>query len=226
MLKDLLFWKLGITIQKNLIIQQLPVKERENKIENNRMRNGYIIDTVTSVDVQEIIKIGGKVIEIYEGVIDREKFRVSPFRKDIDKISASKQKWKGENNDVMQLLLKLLMNSWFGEQIRKDIVKKFASNSEYWMMSENGQRGKAYWRLSHGYYIVKVTDGAGLEDEVKILNTMPLHLGAFVLSNSKWIMINFIHAKSGFFTNDVFSYRYGLSIHWEEGLRWIGQSWI
>ena len=26
---------------------------------------------------------------------------------------------------------------------------------------------------------------AGLEDEVKKLNTMPFHLGAFVLSNSK-----------------------------------------
>ena len=36
------------------------------------MRNGYIIDTLTSVDIQEIVKIGGKVIGIYEGVIDRE----------------------------------------------------------------------------------------------------------------------------------------------------------
>ena len=29
-----------------------------------------------------------------------------------------------------------------------------------------------------------MTDDAGLEDEVKKLKTMPLHLGAFVLSNS------------------------------------------
>ena len=36
---------------KNLIVQQLPVKERE-KIEIFRMRNGYIIDTLTSVDIQ------------------------------------------------------------------------------------------------------------------------------------------------------------------------------
>ena len=33
---------------------------------------------------------------------------------------------------------------------------------------------------------------------------MPLHLGAFVLSNSKRIMNNFIHAKYGFFSNDVY----------------------
>ena len=50
-----------------LIFQHLPVKEKVKKIEVNRMRNGYIIDTLTSVDIQEIVKIGGKVIEIYEG---------------------------------------------------------------------------------------------------------------------------------------------------------------
>ena len=52
--------------------------------------------------------------------------------------------------------------------------------------------------------IVKMIDDAGLEDEVKKLNTMPLHLGAFVLSNSKRIMNNFIHANNGFYTNDVY----------------------
>ena len=52
------------------------------------MRNGYILDTLTSVDIQEIVKIGGKVIEIYEGVIYRENFKVSPFRKEFDKLFA------------------------------------------------------------------------------------------------------------------------------------------
>ena len=50
------------------------------------MRNGYIIDTLTSVDIQEIIKIGGKLVQIYEGVIYRENFKISPFRKVIEKL--------------------------------------------------------------------------------------------------------------------------------------------
>ena len=58
------------------------------------MRNGYIIDTLTSVDIQETVKVGGKVIEIYEGVIYRENFRVSPFRKVIDKLFALRQKYR------------------------------------------------------------------------------------------------------------------------------------
>ena len=88
-------------------MQHLPVKEKVKKIEVNRMRNGYIIQYLTSVDIQEIVKIGGKVIEIYEGVIYRENYKISPFRKMIDKLFELRQKHKDENNDVMQLLVKL-----------------------------------------------------------------------------------------------------------------------
>ena len=36
----------------------------------------------------------------------------------------------------MHLLVNLLMNNFYGDQIRKDIAAKFACKSEYWMMSE------------------------------------------------------------------------------------------
>ena len=65
---------------RNLIFQHLPVKEKGKNVEVNRMRNEYIIDTLTSVDFCEIVKIGGRVIEIYEGVIYRENLKSSPFR--------------------------------------------------------------------------------------------------------------------------------------------------
>ena len=205
---------------KNLIVQHLPIKEKEKKIEINRMRNGYIIDTLTSVDIQEIVKIGGKVVEIYEGVIYRENFKISPFRKVIDILFKLRQKYKDENNDVMQLLVKLLMNSLYGEQIRKDIEEKFACKSEMWMQTEYDERVKDYWKISNINYIVKMIDDKGLEDEIKKINTMPLHLGAFVLSNSKRIMNNFIHAINGFYTNDVYytdtDAIYIESKHWEK----------
>ena len=47
-----------------------------NKIEVFRMQNGYNIDTLTSVDIHEIVKISGKVKEIYEEVFY---FKVTPF---------------------------------------------------------------------------------------------------------------------------------------------------
>ena len=53
----------------DLKIQHTPVEEKVKKIEFNRMRNGYIFDTLTSVDNCEVVKIGGNVVEIYEDVI-------------------------------------------------------------------------------------------------------------------------------------------------------------
>ena len=113
-----------------------------------------------------------------------------------------RHKYKEENNDVVQLLVKLLLNSLCGEQIRKDIEESFACESEHWMLSQCDERVKEYWKISQGIYIVKMVDDKGLEDEVEKLITMPLHLGAFVLSNSKRIMNNFIHAINGLYTND------------------------
>ena len=114
------------------------------------------------------------------------------------------QKYKDENNDVLQLLVMLLMNSLYGETISKDIEEKFAGKLEAWMMAEYDLRVKDYWKISRINFFVEMTDDAGLEGEVKKLNTMLLHLGTFVLSNSKRIMNNFIHAINGFHTNDVY----------------------
>ena len=112
------------------------------------------------------------------------------------------------------------MNSVYGENIRKDIEENFACKSEAWMMSEHDEREKDYWKISGHNYIVKKIDDAGLEDEVKKINTMPLHLSAFVLSNSRTSMNNFMHAIDGFYTTDVYytdtDSLYSENKHWDK----------
>ena len=103
----------------------------------------------------------------------------------------------------MQLLVKLILNSLYGEQIRKDIEESYQCKSEIWMMTEYDERVIDYQKIKYGNHIVKMKDDEGLKVEVKKVNTMPLHLGAFVLSNSKRIMNSFIHAIGGFHTNNV-----------------------
>ena len=168
------------------------------------MRNGYIKQVLTSVDVQEIVKIGGKVIEIFEGVIYRENYKVSLLKKVKDKLFDLRQKYKEENNEVMQLLVKLNMNSLYGEFLRKRFLEKYQCKSEMWMMTECNERVLDYQKINHGNYIVKMKDDEGLEDKVKKVNTLPLQLAVFILSNSKRIMNNFIHAIDGFHRNDVY----------------------
>ena len=77
---------------KNLIVQHLSVKEREKEIEIKYVRKGFIIDYLTSVDIQENVKFGGKVIEIFEGCFINENFKVNPFRKVLSKLFALRQK--------------------------------------------------------------------------------------------------------------------------------------
>ena len=130
------------------------------------MRNGYIIQTLPSVDIQEIVKVGGKVIEIYEGVIYQNNFKVSPFKKSIDELFALRQKYKDDNNEFMQLLVKLIMNALYGEFLRKDILESCECKSEAWMMSEYDERVLDYHKINYGNYIVKIKDDEGVEDEV------------------------------------------------------------
>ena len=189
----------------DLIFQHLPVKEKVKKIEVNRMRNGYIIDTLTSVDIQEIVKIGGKVVEIYEGVIYRENFKVSPFRKVIQNLFALRQTYKDEKNDLMQRLVKLIINSLYGVQIRKDINESYYCKSEIWMKTEFDENVLDYWKLSNGNYIVKMKKDDGLDDDdCDIKNTLPAVLGAFILSSSRRNMNIFIREINGFYNNSIY----------------------
>ena len=77
---------------KDTIVQHLPVKERVNETEIHRMRNGYIVDTLPSVDIHEVFKNASKVIEIYEGVNYRKNFEVGLFEIVIDKLFSLRQK--------------------------------------------------------------------------------------------------------------------------------------
>ena len=73
-----------------------------------------------------------------------------------------------------------------------------------WIQTEYDERVLDYQKIKYGNYIVKMKDDEGLQDEVKKVNTLALQLAVFILSNSKRILNNFIHAIDGFYTNDVY----------------------
>ena len=68
------------------MFQHVPVTEKVKNIEVNRLRNGYKIDPLISVDIQEIGKIGGKAIEIEGNVLYQKNSKTSPFRKVLGKL--------------------------------------------------------------------------------------------------------------------------------------------
>ena len=64
---------------EKLIVQHPLIKEQVKKMEVNRMRTGYIVDVLTSVDFQKFFKNEDKVLGTYEGIVYRKYFSVSPF---------------------------------------------------------------------------------------------------------------------------------------------------
>ena len=168
------------------------------------MRNGYIIDTLTSVDIQEIVKNGGKVFRIYKGVIYKENFHISPFKKVIEKIIDLRQEYKDEKNDLMPALVKFIMNSLYGVQKRRDINKSYYCFSETWMKTEFDEKVLDYWKLPNGNYIVKMRKEDGLDDDCDFENTLPAVLGAFILSKSRRIMNIFIREIKRFCKNNIY----------------------
>ena len=97
------------------MLQHLPVKEKIENIEFNRMRKGYIVDTLTTVDIQEIVKNAGKVIQFNEGTIYRESFKKSAFIEVIGKLFASRKKYNDKHKDLLQWLIEVIIHSVYME---------------------------------------------------------------------------------------------------------------
>ena len=89
-----------------LIFQHLLVKEKVGKVEVDRICNGYKVDMLTTVDICQIVKKGRKVIEIYQGVIYRKKFRISRSKNFIENLLNLRLNQRKEGNDLKQGLVK------------------------------------------------------------------------------------------------------------------------
>ena len=70
---------------ENFVFQHLPVKEeienpyKNNRLEEiNRMRKSIIINTLTSVDIVEIVECGGVIMEVLE-VFFRHNLELNPY---------------------------------------------------------------------------------------------------------------------------------------------------
>ena len=187
----------------DLIFQHLPVIEKVKNIEVNRLRNGYIIDTLTSVDIPEIVKIGRKAIQNHEDVIYQQNFKKSPFRKGIEKLFTLRQKYTDEKNDFMQGLVKLNLNNFYGVQKRTDNNESFYGKSRTWIKTEF-ENVLNYWKLPNENYIVKLRKDDGLDDDCDIKNILPSRLGAFILSNIKRIINKFTREKNGFYKINIY----------------------
>ncbi|ESP03476.1 hypothetical protein LOTGIDRAFT_171413 [Lottia gigantea] len=116
---------------KNIFFQPIPAKDNitfTNKEGNKEtgskigFKNGFCSDVLTSVDIQEIVKAGGRIIRILDGLVYEENFKTPPYRDYILILRDRRNKYKREGNIVGSNCMKLLVNSLYGKSIQKEII--------------------------------------------------------------------------------------------------------
>ena len=104
----------------------------------------------------------------------------------------------------MQWLVKLIMNSLYAVQIRRDINESNYCKKETWMKTEFDENVLDYWKLLNGNYFVKMKKDDRLDDDCDLENTLPAHFGAFIFSNSKRIINIFFRELNGFSNDSIY----------------------
>ena len=197
---------------ENLIFQHLPIKEKiENPYKNNRseeinrMRNGIIIDTLTSVDIVEIVKCGGVILEVFEGFFCHN-LEYNPYTEFVTDMFQKRDLFKSQGKDLLQNLAKKIGLSVYGGNIRKDINEEYKCVTENWMRENFDDRVKEWFPLKNGNLIVKLEDVEGVDDfdKAKSINIMPSHFGSYILSHSKRLMNNVFREIDGFYSNNIY----------------------
>ena len=72
------------------------------------------------------------------------------------------------------------------------------------MQTDDDENVLDYWKLPNENYIVAVTKDFGLGDACDNKNTVPAHLGAFILSNSKRIWNSFTREINSFYNSSIY----------------------
>ena len=105
------FFKVKYHNPENLILQHMAVKEdvyneTKNKYENvNRFRIGYITQHLTSVDIEEVVRVGGVIKEFYEGFIC-DNLDYNPFKEYILDMTAKRNEYKRQGKNILQDMCK------------------------------------------------------------------------------------------------------------------------
>ncbi|ESP03439.1 hypothetical protein LOTGIDRAFT_171379 [Lottia gigantea] len=137
-------FKVWFKYPTNMFFQPIPSKDkitftnREGKKETgtkNRFRNGFCYDVLTSIDIKEIVKAGGKILKM-----------------------ELRNKYKEEGNIVGSNCMKLLGNSLYGKSIQKDITTLRHLWSEATFKANFDSHVKNYEKVNETQSIVEIEE--------------------------------------------------------------------
>ncbi|ESO94796.1 hypothetical protein LOTGIDRAFT_161048 [Lottia gigantea] len=148
--------KVWFDFPKNMFFQPIPAKDKitftnkEGKKETGtkiRFRNGFCSEVLTLVDIQEIVKAGGRIIRILDGIVYEKNFKTPPYRDYISILRDLRNKYKREGNI-------------------KDITTSRHLWSEATLKANFDSHVKSYPKVNETQYIVEINE----EEKENLLN--------------------------------------------------------
>ena len=169
------------------------------------MRNGITIDTLTRVDIIEIVNCGGINLEVYDGVFCHN-LGNNTYTVFVTDMFEKGDKFKSQRRDLLQNLAKNISLSVCGGNIREGINEEYKCVTENWMSENFDDRVKQWFPLKNGNLIIKIEDDEGVDDfdKTQSANTMPFLFRSFILSHSKRLMNDVIRQIDDFYNNSIY----------------------
>ena len=133
------------------------IKEKFGQVEVDRMGIGIETIISISVDIQVIVQIGGKVIEIYEAILHRETYKLSLLENFVEKLFNLRFKHRIKVLMKWKNVIKDTGNGLYGQTSSENIEYELKCVNKKWMESEYGTRVVEYWQLTSYYYFSKLT---------------------------------------------------------------------
>ena len=154
----------------------------------NRMRNGNTIDTLTSVDIVEIVITSGDNLHVYEGFFCCN-LDLNPYIDFVHDMIAKRYLYKKQGKNLLKSLAKNIPNSAQGDIFRKAKCEQYKSVPENCIEGNLDDKIKECWPSKNGNLIVEMQDDEGVDEQqrVKLSNTKPFRLKNCVLGHSKQI---------------------------------------
>ena len=173
--------------------------------EINGIINGIIIDTLTIVDIVEIVKCGSIILEVYGGLFCHN-LEYNPYTVFLTDMFEKRDLFKSQGKGLLQNLAKNIGLSFYGGNIRKYINEEYKYVTENWIRENIDSRVKEWFPLKNGNLIVKLEDDDGVDgfDKAKSINTKPSHFGSGILSHSKRLMNDVIRQIGGFLNSSIY----------------------
>ena len=132
---------------EKLVFQHLPLKQKiKNPYKNNRleeiirMRNGIIVDTLTSVETVETVKCGGVASEVFEGFFCQN-LGYNPYTEFVTDMFEKRDLFESQGNDLLQNVAKKIGLSVYCGNIRKIINEENKCFNDNWMTENFDNKG-------------------------------------------------------------------------------------